>query len=112
MHSLFVPFDVPCTDKIRKIDRLFPGVCISLDQGVDVLTSPLSRVQLVITRDEEVEAEALLTFKREVAGTPFTFGLLPLEVELEVADIGTMASRLDVVLLVTQFKAHCSRVRM
>jgi hypothetical protein len=60
---------------------------------MDVLTSPLSRVQLVITRDEEVEAEALLAYRREVAGTPFTFGPLPLEVELEVADICTHRSQ-------------------
>ncbi|ELR21031.1 zinc finger, zz type domain containing protein [Acanthamoeba castellanii str. Neff] len=74
---------VGCHTLSSALGKLFPGACVSLDQGMDVLTNPLSRVQLVITRDEEVEAEALLAYRREVAGTPFTFGPLPLEVELE-----------------------------
>lgn len=64
-------------------------MCISLYQSADILLNPLSQVQLVITHDEELEARERLNYQRQVHGTPFTFGDIPLEIEFEVADVCT-----------------------
>lgn len=68
------------------LSRLFPGVCIALDRH---RLDPFGQVQVNISWEEEQEAQMLLQYKREVEGTPFMFGPLPLEVEYEVASVGT-----------------------